>query len=272
MDRRGHKSGTGAPLLAATFPRVGSPSIDTARAEVCNAAMKRVPAFAALLVVLAAPAWAGWDEGVAAYDRGDYATALREWRPFAEQGNASAQFNLGVMYGNGQGVTLDYAEAVRWYRKSAEQDDADAQYNLGNIYRTGRGVPQDYAEAERWYRRAAEQSDDSAQYNLGAMYYNGQGVPQDYAEAAKWFRKAADQGKAKAQFNLGVMYDNGYGVPQDYVQAYMWYNLAEAQGRTAAARNRGRVAKLMTPAQIAEAQRRAGKWRPRGQSGAAPDN
>ncbi len=62
----------------------------------CNAAMKRVTAFAVLLVVLAAPAWAGWDEGVAAYDRGDYAAALREWRPFAEQGNASAQFNLGV--------------------------------------------------------------------------------------------------------------------------------------------------------------------------------
>ncbi len=69
--------------------------------------------------------------------------------------------------------------------------------------------------------------------------------------------------EAKAQFNLGVMYDNGYGVSQDYVQAHMWYNLAEAQGRTAAARNRGRVAKLMTPAQIAEAQRRVGKWRPR---------
>ncbi len=58
--------------------------------------MKKVTAFAVLLVVLAAPAWAGWDEGVAAYERGDYATALREWRPFAEQGNASAQFNLGV--------------------------------------------------------------------------------------------------------------------------------------------------------------------------------
>ncbi len=68
------------------------------------------------------------------------------------------------------------------------------------------------------------------------------------------------------------MYGNGYGVSQDYVQAHMWYNLAEAQGRTAAARNRDIVAKLMTPAQIAEAQRRAGKWRPRGQSGAAPDN
>ncbi len=82
-----------------------SPAIDNARAEVCNAAMKRVTAFAVLLVVLATPAWAGiYDEGAAAYERGDYETALREFRPLAEQGNALAQHNLGVMYDNGQGV------------------------------------------------------------------------------------------------------------------------------------------------------------------------
>ncbi len=74
--------------------------------------MKRVTAFAVLLVVLAAPAWAGWDEGVAAYYRGDYATALREFRVLAEQGDAKAQFSLGVMYRNGQGVTQDYAAAT----------------------------------------------------------------------------------------------------------------------------------------------------------------
>ena len=186
--------------------------------------MKRVTAFAVLLVFLATPAWAGLDEGIAAYKRFDYATAVREWRPLAEQG------------------------------------DAVAQYYLGNLYRTGQGVPQDYAEAERWYRRAVEQGNASAQFNLGVMFYNS--LPQDYAEAAKWFRKAANQGNADAQYNLGVIYDKGYGVPQDYVQAHMWYNLAEAQGRTAAAWNRGRVAKNMTPAQIIEAQRRAAKWRP----------
>ncbi len=98
--------------------------------------------------------------------------------------------------------------------------------------------------------------------------YKGRGVPQDYAEAVKWYRKAAEQGNAGAQFNLGVMYDNGQGVPQDYVQAHMWYNLSAAgsppgEDRDSAAEYRDSVAKLMTPAQIAEAQRRAGKWRPR---------
>ncbi len=104
------------------------------------------------------------------------------------------------------------------------------------------------------------------------MYDNGQGVLRDYAEAVKWYRKAAEQGNAKAQNNLGLMHEEGRGVPQDYVQAHMWYNLAGAQGGQQAAKNRDLVAKLMTPAQTAEAQRLARKWQPRGQSGAAPDN
>ncbi len=70
---------------------------------------------------LTAPAWAGLDEAVAANKRGDYATALREWRPLAKQGNASAQFFLGLMYGEGLGVPQDYAKAVGWLRKAAEQ-------------------------------------------------------------------------------------------------------------------------------------------------------
>ncbi len=89
---------------------------------------------------LTAPAWAGFDEGVAAFNRGDYATALREFRPLAEQGNARAQYNLGVMYENGRGVPQDYAKALQWYRKAAEQGVALAQNNLGVMYRKGRGV------------------------------------------------------------------------------------------------------------------------------------
>ena len=95
-------------------------------------------------------------------------------------------------------------EAVKWSRKAAEQGDAEAQFNLGIMYHNGQGVPQDHAEAARWYRKAAEQGDADAQFNLGLMYHNGQGVPQDHAEAARWSRKAAEQGHAGAQFNLGV--------------------------------------------------------------------
>ena len=104
---------------------------------------------------LTAPAWAGFDEGTAAYDRGDYATALREWRPLAKQGVADAQYNLGVMYGEGLGVPQDYAKAVGWWRKAAEQGHATAQYNLGVAYHNGEGVPQNYAQAHMWYNLAA---------------------------------------------------------------------------------------------------------------------
>ncbi len=81
--------------------------------------MKRVTVFAVLLIVLAAPAWTVYDEGGAAYNRGDYATALREFRALAVQGDAAAQTYLGVMYQIGQGVPQNHAEAVRWYRKAA---------------------------------------------------------------------------------------------------------------------------------------------------------
>jgi len=104
---------------------------------------------------LTAPAWAGFDEGMAAYDRGDYATAIRELRPLAEQGNADAQFNLGVMYANGLGGPQDYSRAVKWYRKAAEQGYAQAQYYLGLIYEDGLSVPQDHLKAHVWFNLAA---------------------------------------------------------------------------------------------------------------------
>ena len=162
-----------------------------------------------------------WEDAKAAHFRGDYATALRLYRPLAETGHVGAQFNLGVMYESGQGVPQDDAEAMKWFRLAAAQGHARAQGSLGFMYDNGRGVPQDYAEAVKWYRLAAEQGVAEAQYNLGVMYDNGRGVPQDYAEALKWYRLAAAQGYASAQGNLGVMYVNGQGVPQSLVQYEM---------------------------------------------------
>ena len=160
----------------------------------------------------------------------DDGEAVKWYRLAAEQGYAPAQLNLGVMYSKGEGVPQDYAEAVKWHRLAAEQGDAPAQLNLGLMYRNGKGVPQDYAEAVKWYRLAAEQEDATAQLNLGVMYSNGEGVPQDDCEAVKWYRLAAEQGYASAQFNLGLMYYNGEGVPQDYAEAVKWYRLAAEQG------------------------------------------
>ena len=82
-----------------------------------------------------------------------------------------AQYNLGLMYDNGQGVPQDYKQAVKWYTKAAEQGDANAQYSLGYMYANGQGVPQDYKQAVMWFTKAAEQGDADAQYNLGSDVY-----------------------------------------------------------------------------------------------------
>jgi TPR repeat protein len=105
---------------------------------------------------------AAHEKGVAADEKGVYATALRLLRPLAEQGEASAQYNLGLMFDNGQGVQQNYATAVSWYRRAAEQGHADAQNNLGVMYAQGRGVPQDHATAASWYQKAAEQDHATA--------------------------------------------------------------------------------------------------------------
>jgi TPR repeat protein len=175
-----------------------------------------------------------FDDAVAAYERGDYASAFRLMKPLAENGDAKAQHNLGVMYDR------------------------------------GRGIPQDHTKAWKWYRRAAEQGFPEAQHNLGFMYYQGQGVPQNYTEAAKWYRRAAEQGMKDSQVNLGLMYYQGQGVSKDYVLAHMWLNLAASQYPPSVRKKmndavhfRDTVNSLMTPAQIAEAERLAREWKPK---------
>ena len=155
----------------------------------------------------------------------------------------------------------DFALAARLLRSLAEQGNAVAQNNLGLMYDQGTGVPKDYQEAVKWYRLAAEQGDEEAQNSLGLMYKNGMGVSQDYHEAARWYRLAAEQGYAIAQNNLAQMYEKGTGVPKDFVRAHMWVNLAAAalsgdQGKIAL-ENRDKLAFRMTATQIEEAQEMA---------------
>jgi uncharacterized protein len=143
------------------------------------------------IICFVMPAWADFKTAMEAYNRGDFATALREWRPLAEQGDASAQFYLGL------------------------------------------------------------------------SYENGDGVPRDYTKARQWYEKSAAQGEAKAQLYLGLQSAFGQGGPVDLVQAHMWYNLAAENGHLGAAVYRNDLAKQMTPAQIAEAQKRARERKPK---------
>jgi len=110
-------------------------------------------------------AWAGYDEGLAAHNRGEHTTALQEWLPLAQAGHADAQYNLAVMYGNGWGVPQDGAQAVLWLRRAANQGHPAAQASLGRVYEEGVGVPQDDQQACFWYTLAAAATDGS--YGLG---------------------------------------------------------------------------------------------------------
>ncbi|MGB5063744.1 MAG: tetratricopeptide repeat protein [Candidatus Competibacter sp.] len=112
----------------------------------------------------AAPAWADgdWDCARTAHERGDYAAEVALIRPLAEQGFAFAQFNLGVLYDNGQGLPQDDAQAIAWYRKAAEQGLPQAQVNLGIMYEQGEGVSADKVEAYFWYALADSQGDGQA--------------------------------------------------------------------------------------------------------------
>ena len=174
-------------------------------------------------------------------------------RQAADQGDATAQFELGYKYRLGQGVPWDDAEAVRWFRLAAEQGHARAQVNLGDMYSNGRGVLKDDAEAVRWYRMVAEQGEVTAQFNLGLTYASGRGVIEDEAEAVKWYRLAAEQGYANAQHNLGAMYALGRGVLKDSVRAHMWFNIAGANGDEAARELRDNLEDDMTRAEISRA-------------------
>ncbi len=113
-------------------------------------------------VLVAAPAWADFEAGMDAYLRGDYTTALKEFRALAEQGNAPAQNNLGLMYAKGQGVPKDYVQAYMWLSLAAAQGDAQAQHNLGLMYAEGQGVPQDFVRAHMWWNLAAAQGNEPA--------------------------------------------------------------------------------------------------------------
>jgi hypothetical protein len=101
---------------------------------------------------------------------------------------------------------------MKWFSKVADQGYADAQYNVGAMYANGQGVAQSYDVALKWFRKAADQGYADAQYNLGLLYDNGRGAPQDHGEAVKWYRKAADQGHADAQYSLGSKYAKSLGI------------------------------------------------------------
>jgi hypothetical protein len=184
--------------------------------------------FPALLILLNIASTVAADEfadGLRAYMKADYATALRLVRPPADQGNERAQVLLGDMYRDGKGVPQSDAEAFKWYLKAADKNDPYAQYMAGNRF-----------------------------FQMG-----------NNAEALKWYWKSAEQGYGPAQYELGNFYEKGFAVPQNYILAYMRYTLAALEApetyRAPVKERLDVVTPHLAPSQIAEAQKLAREWR-----------
>jgi TPR repeat protein len=140
--------------------------------------------------------------GAAAYDKQNFGEAFRWYSQAAAQGDPSAQFKVGIMYLNGQGVTQSNDQAIAWLTKSATQGFVLAQALLGNMYLSGQQIPKDYAKAMAWLTKAADQGNADAEAYLGYMYKDGLGVQPDRNAAIGWFKKAATQGDADSQKEL----------------------------------------------------------------------
>ena len=195
-----------------------------------------------LLAGTAQPASAGsFQDGLAAFLRTDYPTALHHWTPLATRGHTAAEWFLMFMYVRGMGARRNFGEGLKWeslleikgeavviaavlnehqlavraWTQLANQGNVVAQTSLGLMYFQGQGVPENFVEALKWFRLAASRGDAIAQYHLGLEYSQGRVVPQHYAMAARWYRLAADQGHALAQRSLGSMYSRGQGPKND---------------------------------------------------------
>ena len=154
-------------------------------------------------------------------------------REAAEQGYADAQYNLGLIYYEGEGVAQDYEEAAKWYRKAAEQGYISAQIALGGIYYCGQGVPLNYLDAIKWFRKPHEQGYPENyffQKFLDKENNCGQDIAEDGQDQVEELRQAAEQGFADAQYKFGLIHENGEGVNQNATKAAKWYKKAAEQG------------------------------------------
>ena len=186
-------------------------------------------AFGAALLAVSL-AHAGYDEGVAAIHKGQYAVALDEWTKAAQAGDARAQYGLGYLYQFGLGTDPDNSQALDWYQKAAAQKEPDALFALGLMFESGRAGKRDIPKALALYRQAAETGHSpESEYALGRVYLRGQGgVARDEKEAFIWIDKAAHEGQPGAQYLLGEAYETGGLYKADKLQAYYWYSAALA--------------------------------------------
>ena len=180
-----------------------------------------------LLISIAGTASADGVKGFEAYEKGDYATALKEFLPLADAGQTSAEAAVGQMYFEGKGMAPDPKQAARYLEPAASKGNARAQYLLGKLYLSGEGV-----------------------------------AAPDPAKAAALTKAAADQLLVEAQVDTCAFYYQGVGVPKDLVQAYLYANLAAQQGSQDGTAILTMLSQDMKPEDIAKGDAAVRAWKP----------
>jgi uncharacterized protein len=250
--------------------------------------------FTLLMFFVAPVGGADFQKGLKAFESYNYDTAYKHLKQYAEQGQARAQYALGQIYWTGTDkIPKNYTLAYKWWMLATKQNHPGATFSIGVIYNTGSGLPRDETKAFQWFKKSADLGEKYAYETLGDFYREGIVVRRNYklayryykkaallgvtwamyrsglmakklahlpvisSSAKRWFSMAADQGDRDAMFELGVVHAEGIGTLQNFVTAHMWLNITSSFGNVKARTYRDKIAKKMTPAQIAEAQKLA---------------
>ena len=178
-------------------------------------------ALAALFILLMNGASAdALDDGLSAFNVGDYGRAMQLWQPLADDGDPKAQYNVALLYYKGLGVEQDYRTALVWYNQAARAGHVQAMFNMGMMYLNGEGVFRSNQDAFYWISEAAKRGLAAAQYNAGVMNAYAIGCGRDEIAAVRWWRLAAEQSYPDAIRALATGYREGrFGLPKDAAQA-----------------------------------------------------
>lgn len=191
----------------------------------------------------------------------DFSAAHTIYLKLANEGNAKACFNLGLMFNQGDGVSQNMEEAVKWYSKSADLNYKEAQYTLASLRFRREFESISYIDAAQYYQKAAEQGHVKSQLNLGILYYRGDILPQDLETSFKWLSLAASNNDSEAQGYIANFFNQGIGVKKDIVKAAMWLMLAKQNEDQRFINRHSKMLNLitmgMTPAQKEIATRQA---------------
>jgi localization factor PodJL len=181
-------------------------------------------------------------------------------RAAAAASDPAAEFEIGVRYSEGRGVSSNLELAAQWFERAANQGLAPAQYRLGSLHEKGQGVKKDLNKARQLYLLAADKGNAKAIHNLAVLYAEGIDGKPDYTTAGQWFRKAALRGVADSQYNLGILYARGIGVDQNLAESYKWFALAAAQGDQDAGKKRDDVAARLDQQSLVAARLAVQTW------------